>query len=65
MPWTKPDEFEFDPKKPLPKLGKFFNGGFNVAFADGSVRYMRHQADEKNLKAMITKDGGEVIELDK
>src|SRR5262249_6966406 len=37
--WTKPEEFEFDAKKKLPKLGGVpFEDGFQVAFADCSVR---------------------------
>jgi prepilin-type processing-associated H-X9-DG protein len=61
VPWTKPDEFEFDPTKDLPKLGKAFKGGFHVLFCDGSVRFMRDSFPPQTLKALITKDGGEVI----
>lgn len=63
VPWTKPDEFEFDPKAALPKFGRFFKGGFNAAFADGSVRFIRHTLDEMTMKAMITMAGGEVFRL--
>lgn len=59
VPWTKPDELEFDPKKDLPKFGKFFKGGFHVAYGDGSVRFF--QAVPKAAKAMITMAGGEVV----
>jgi prepilin-type processing-associated H-X9-DG protein len=59
VPWSKPDELEFDPNKELPKLGKAFKGGFHVAYADGSVRYFKEVP--KSAKAMITKAGGEVI----
>ena len=62
VPWSKPDDFEFDPKKPLPKFGKFFQGGFNVLYGDGSVRYFKKQP--KMAKEMITRDGGEVIAND-
>jgi prepilin-type processing-associated H-X9-DG protein len=64
VPWTKPDEFEFDPAKDLPKLGKAFKGGFHALFCDGSVRFLRDSVAPQNLKAMITKDGGEVIAID-
>jgi Protein of unknown function (DUF1559) len=60
VPWSKPDELEFDPKKDLPKLGKAFKNGFHVAYADGSVRFYKEVP--KSAKAMITKAGGEVIE---
>ncbi len=59
VPWTKPDDLEFDPKKDLPKLGKFFKGGFNVLYGDGSVRFYKDVP--KSAKAMITRGGGEVI----
>jgi hypothetical protein len=42
-------------------LGKAFKGGFYVLLGDGSVRFIRDGTDPRVLKAMITKDGGEVI----
>jgi len=59
VPWTKPDELEFDPKQDLPKLGKAFKGGFHALYADGSVRF--YKTVPKSAKAMITMAGGEVI----
>jgi hypothetical protein len=59
VPWTKPDDLEFDPLKELPKMGKFFKGGFNVVMGDGSVRFFKKVPD--SAKASITKSGGEVI----
>lgn len=62
VPWAKPDDLEFDPKKPLPKMGNFFRGGFHVAFGDGSVRFFSKMP--KFAKEMITRNGGEVINPD-
>jgi prepilin-type processing-associated H-X9-DG protein len=62
VPWAKPDDFEYDPKKPLPKFASFSRGGFNVLFADGSVRFISDTTPEKTLRAMITAHGGEVID---
>jgi len=59
--WTKPEELEFDPDKPLPKLGKQSPDGFQAAFADGSVRFIQMKIKEKTLKALITRSGGEII----
>jgi hypothetical protein len=67
VPWTKPDELEFDPLKDLPKFGKAYKGGFYVLFGDGSVRFISDSAvtnTPQNVKAMITKGGGEVIQID-
>ena len=61
IPWTKPVDLEYDAKKPLPKFGGFFEGGFNAALADGSVRFISHTITAQTLRAMITKAGGEVI----
>jgi hypothetical protein len=62
VPWTKPEELDFDPKKPLPKLGNFLGGGFNVAFMNGSVHFYKKPPTEKTIRALITPAGGEVVE---
>jgi prepilin-type processing-associated H-X9-DG protein len=64
VPWTKPDDIEFDPKVDPRKLILFRNGGANFAFADGSVRYLKDTIAEDVLRAVITKGGGEVVNLD-
>jgi hypothetical protein len=62
VPWSKPEDFSYDPKKPLPKFGEFFDKGFNAAFADGSVRFMSKDVKEQTMRAVITRAGGEVID---
>jgi hypothetical protein len=62
--WSKPDDLEFDPDRTLPKLGGHFPAGFNAVFMDGSVRFIRSTVDEKTLKALITRNGGETINPD-
>jgi RNA polymerase sigma factor (sigma-70 family) len=61
VPWTKPDELHSDRNKPLPRLGNFFNGGFNAVFMDGSVRFSRKPPPEQTIRALITPAGGEII----
>jgi prepilin-type processing-associated H-X9-DG protein len=61
VPWTKPQDLPSDPDKPLPKLGAPLADGFNLLFADGSVRYIRKTTKEKTLRALITWNGGESI----
>jgi prepilin-type processing-associated H-X9-DG protein len=61
VPWTKPADLPFDPDKPLPKLGGVYTNGFNALFADGSVRFISQAITEKTLRAVITRNGGEVI----
>jgi hypothetical protein len=62
VPWPKPQELEYDPNKPLPKLGGHFADGFYAAFADATVRFIPTDTDEKLIRAMITRNGGEKIE---
>ncbi|QJW92691.1 DUF1559 family PulG-like putative transporter [Frigoriglobus tundricola] len=66
VPWAKPSDYPFDPKKPLPKIVPV--GGkatFLAAFVDGSVHSVKVSTPEKTLKALFTRAGGEVIDLDK
>ena len=60
--WTKPDDMEYDPKKPLPRLGRVWNpAGFLAAMADGSVRMVGPKVTEKTLRAAITAAGNETL----
>lgn len=61
--WTKPDDLPFDPAKDeLPKIGgTMFEDGFNALFGDGAVRYVKKSVAKETLKALITRDGGEVV----
>jgi prepilin-type processing-associated H-X9-DG protein len=62
VPWTKPDELEFDPEKDMTKLiGMVVNGRAQVAMFDGSVRTLNKLPSKATLHALITKNGGEVI----
>jgi prepilin-type processing-associated H-X9-DG protein len=72
VPWTKPDEeIPFDAaakpeqaKDLLPALGNHFPGGFNALFLDGSVRFLKLSTSPLVLRALITRNGGEVISSD-
>jgi hypothetical protein len=64
IPWTKPEDIPFNPNAPLPDLGGFTPDGFDAGFADGSVRYIKKSINPVTLKALITRDGGEVISTD-
>jgi hypothetical protein len=57
--WTKPEDFDFDPAKDVPKLGKFFRGGFNVLLGDGSVRHFKTVPPQ--VKDRIQRNDGNVI----
>jgi len=72
VPWTKPDSdlpFVDDPKLEriralLTEVGGHFAGGFNALFCDGSVRFIRETVNLQVLRALVTRNGGEVISSD-
>ena len=61
IPWTKPEDFEYAPDKPLAKFGGYSSEGYNVLFADGSVRFFSKTLDEGLLRKLITARGGEQL----
>jgi len=62
VPWTKPEDLAFDPDQPLPDLTGIFNDRIRIAMADGSRQRIRVGAPEVMLRAMITRNGGEVVD---
>lgn len=63
VPYSKPDDLVYDGVVPVPALGGP-TGRFLVGFGDGSVRTLRRdRVDDKNLRAMITVAGGEIITI--
>jgi hypothetical protein len=60
IPWTKPEDIAFDPDKPVPDLG--LGSYISVAFADGAVWTMRKDLVKDQLKWMIMRNDGHVIE---
>jgi hypothetical protein len=60
--WTRPVDLIYDPKGPLPRLGGHFKDGSLALFAEGSVAFIKVDIDEPTLRALITRDGAEVVE---
>jgi hypothetical protein len=58
VPWSKPEDVPYDPKKPVPKLGGIFGGAFNAGLCDGSVRFFRKPPPEKILRLFIERNDG-------
>jgi hypothetical protein len=66
VPWTKPEDIEFDPAAPLPKLTSVWKDRrVTVAFMDGSIRDLRLGIDNDSWRAIITRNGGEEVDLRK
>jgi hypothetical protein len=76
VPWTKPVDLDYDPAGPLPSLGAGFtrpihflrreirrHPGFAACFADGTARFMRSPPNETLLRAVVTRNGGERVNL--
>jgi prepilin-type processing-associated H-X9-DG protein len=66
VPWTKPDDLPFDPKPNAQLLmpGSNHPGGFNTLFVDGSVRFIKFSINVAVLRALVTRNGGEIIQAD-
>lgn len=61
VPWTKPEDYEFDPQDPRRGLGQKRRGHFNASFADGRVQSINNDIDPNVLRAMMTANGKEVL----
>jgi prepilin-type processing-associated H-X9-DG protein len=45
-------------------IGSPFRGGANVAMADGSVKFLSDKMLEATLRAMVTRNGGETVDVE-
>jgi hypothetical protein len=63
VPWAKPDDIPFDPKKPVPKLAlPGVTDLVNVLMLDGSVRTINTRTiTEKTLRNAIMRNDGEPL----
>ena len=62
--WTKPDDFEYNPKTPLSGLIGLRPDGFLAGLADGSVRFVWSSIAPRDLKAFFTRNGGKKVETE-
>ena len=63
VPWTKPEDLPFGMNGPLSGLGSHHgdhNNGFNVVFADNSVRFLDTSIKSRDIEAMLTRDGSDM-----
>jgi serine/threonine-protein kinase len=63
--WTRPADLPFAPGQPLPKLGGVVADGFQAAFADGSVQFLKKEIfdDDRVVRALIGRHDGELVNL--
>jgi hypothetical protein len=57
--WTQPADLPYDPKEPLPRLGRHFRQGTLAVTVDGTFRTLSPSLSEQTLRAAITHAGGE------
>jgi hypothetical protein len=62
--WTKPEDLDFGPGKPLPSLGAGRSNGVVVLMGDGSTRLVTKTQSEANWRAAISYNGGEMLWLE-
>jgi hypothetical protein len=65
VPWSKPADVPYSMRKALPVLRPPFKNVWFVGMADGSVRGLRPVIDPINLRRLVERADGEVIEFDK
>jgi len=63
--WTKPDDWDVDPEPSTPGVfsshtARIDNGSYCL-FADGSVRFVPETMSPRLLRALLTRNGGEVL----
>ncbi len=63
VPWTKPDDWTFDPEKPGAGLAGHFPQAFFVGAADASVHELPITIDTNTLRALFTRDGREQVKF--
>ena len=61
VPWTKPEDIPFDPKKDVPKLGGWYQGAYHMLLCDGSVRFISDALDKTLLKRLIQMNDGQPL----
>ena len=63
VPWTKPEEWPFDPANPAKGLGGHFPERFICLVCDGSAHAIPTTTKKETLSALFTRNGGEVVEF--
>jgi hypothetical protein len=55
VPWTKPQDLNYDPKQPTAGLNTFGSTGYLVLMADGSTRFLPAAIKADILRALFTR----------
>jgi hypothetical protein len=58
VPWTQPDDAQFDPHNPIAPLGAIDEEGFLALFGDGRVEIISPRIAPEELRDLFTHAGG-------
>jgi prepilin-type processing-associated H-X9-DG protein len=61
VPWTRPDDLNWAPGGPPPRVESPHAGGAHVLFADGRPRFLKPNMNINTLVALLTMNGNEVL----
>jgi|694.fasta_scaffold76789_3 hypothetical protein len=61
VPWTKPEDWNYQPGQEKAGLGGIRPGGFLAVFFDGSSRLISHNLDSETLRRLYLINDGEVV----
>ncbi|MCA9175247.1 MAG: DUF1559 domain-containing protein [Planctomycetales bacterium] len=61
--WTKPDDYKYQDANPMAGLRGVYPGIMLMGLCDGSVRAVADVVDKSVIKALFTRNGGEVVQL--
>jgi hypothetical protein len=64
VPWTKPEDVFYRMEEPVPKLGRAVPGRFSVCMADGAVQTFSSRGSIRELRKLIGRHDGEVMDPD-
>ncbi|MEE2640455.1 MAG: DUF1559 domain-containing protein [Planctomycetota bacterium] len=62
VPWTKPEDIEYDPEQEIPLKDGPFEKGFNAVFFDGSVQFIPSETGWEKLHLLIQGNDGQPVE---
>lgn len=61
--WTRPQDLDYDPSQPAKGLGGHLPDRFYSIFCDGAAHSLELPGDPEQLKALFTRNGGEIVRV--
>jgi hypothetical protein len=64
VPWTKPEDIPYATDQDLPQLATVSDDGFSVVMANGSVRFISKETNQRTLWAAVNRNGKGILDPD-